>query len=393
MTTSPNEKSAASDGLPTALRADMPVTERCIYLQTGTKGPMSRAVWKTLCDAELLAAREGPAAHSGRQPLLDASEAARGALGRLLNVPTQELCWSLNTSTAMRTVLRSLEPTSDDVLITSDIEHVATRSLCDGLRESQNLSVKMIETAGTDEDFLLRLEETCRSAHSKRKILLLSHVSCIDGRRLPVAQAVKIVRATDGISLIDGAQAVGQLPVDLQTINSDFYVASGHKWLLGPAGVGYIHVREDQLATFNPNWLPKADRENATAARLGETGSVDFAPRAALYTAIENLLEFGIENVASQIAALAVHLRAGLRTLPPVSLLGPDDPFRTTGLIGFTVAGHSADDLQLLVAQLYEEHKIVIKFQPEKTALRVSLAAFNTADDVDSLLRTLTEKI
>ena len=383
MTQSPNHPMLAM------LRATLPVTERCTYLQTGSLGPLSRPVLEALHAAEALAAQEGPAAPDGLLPLVAASEAARAALARLLQVPASELAWALNTSTAMRTVIHSLRLTNVDQLITCDQEHVATRSLYNGLRDALGLPVVVLSTAGQAGDLLARLETALRQPSAGRKVVLLSHVSCIDGRRLPVAEAVALTRQWGGISLLDGAQAVGQFPVDLAQLDADFYIGSGHKWLLGPSGIGYIHVHRDRLPAFNPNWLPDVDRRNATAATLGEAGTTNLAQRAGLQVAVEQMLAIGLETVEAHCAALAQQLRDGLRDLPGVTLLGPNEPAQTTGLIGFTIAGWRAEQCKALVERLYQANRILIKYQPEQTGLRVSLAAFNTAEEVDQLVRQM----
>lgn len=383
MTQSPNHP------ILTELRAALPVTERCTYLQTGSLGPLSRPVLQAVQEAEWLAAQEGPAAPDGLLPLVTASEAGRAALARLLNVPTAELAWALNTSIAMRTVIHSLRLTSADQLITCDQEHVATRSLYNGLRDELGLPVVVLSTAGQSGDLLTRLETALRQPTAGRKLVLLSHVSCIDGRRLPVQEAVALTRQWGGLSLIDGAQAVGQFPVDLTHLAADFYIGSGHKWLLGPSGIGYLHVHRERLAAFNPNWLPDADRCTPTAATLGEAGTTNLAQRAGLRVAVEQMLAIGLATVEAHCAALAQQLRTGLQQLPLVTLLGPVDPQQTTGLVGFTVHGWSADQCKALVERLYQERRLLIKYQPEQTGLRVSLAAFNTAEEVALLLQAL----
>lgn len=384
MTQSPNHRMLME------LRATLPVTERCTYLQTGSLGPLSRPVLQAMQAAEWLAAQEGPAAPAGLTPLVSASEGARAALAQLLNVPASELAWALNTSTAMRTVVHSLHLTGADQLITCDQEHVATRSLYNGLRDELGLRVIVLSTAGQPEDLLARLEMALRQPSNGRKLVLLSHVSCIDGRRLPVAEAVALTRRWGGISLIDGAQAVGQFPVDLRQIDADFYIGSGHKWLLGPSGIGYIHVHRDRLASFNPNWLPAGERRNGSAAALGEAGTTNLAQRAGFQVAVEQMLAIGLAAVETHCTGLAQQLHAGLRELPQVTLLGPADSAQTTGLVGFTVQGWDAERCKAYVDQLYREQRILIKYQPEQTGLRVSLAAFNTEEEADLLLAQLT---
>jgi selenocysteine lyase/cysteine desulfurase len=223
--------------------------------------------------------------------------------------------------------------------------------------------------------------------------LLLSHVSCIDGRVLPVTEAVAHTRRAGGISLIDGAQALGQIPVDVRKIDADYYIGSCHKWLLGPSGLGYIHVRGDRLAAFNPNWTPAADIVRPTAAALGEVGATNLALRAGANVALEQIEAIGMATVAEHCQAIAAALRAGLLCLRGVSLLGPDDPEHTTGLVGFTVAGWNSDDCRALVDRLYREHRILIKHQPEHSGLRVSIAAFNTSDECGQLLAALGQEL
>ncbi len=375
----------------TTLRATLPVTERCIYLQTGTKGPLSRPTLQALHDAELLSAQEGPAAPRAKSPLLQASEAARSALAQLLHTSTRQLCWSLNTSTAMRSVLHSLRPGAADLLVTTDLEHVATRSLCAGLRDACGLRTQILAVGDQDEAFLARLEQALRTAEAPRKIVLLSHVSCIDGRRLPVAAAVACARKWGAISVIDGAQAVGQFSVDLAALDADYYIASGHKWLQGPAGLGFIQVHADRLGDFNPNWLPTADRADATAAALGEAGSVGYAPPAGLRVALEQVLAIGCDAIETHVAHLRQRLCAGLAQLPGFTVHGPREAARTTGLVSFSHAQWDAATHQRLVEDLYLRPRILCKFQPETAGLRVALAAFNTSEEVDALLHALRQ--
>lgn len=374
-------------------RAALPVTKQGIYLQTGSLGPLSRPVLQALVEAEELAAQAGPAAPDGLTPLGQASEAARIALADLLHVPVHELCWSLNTSMAMRTVIHSLRLTSADCLIASDQEHVATRSLYNGLRDELGLRIVIVGTEDGVTGFLEQLEALLQQPCTGRCLLLLSHVSCIDGRILPVREAVALGHRYGAISLIDGAQAVGQFPVDLQQLAADFYIGSGHKWLLGPSGIGYIHIHPNRLAAFNPHWLPLAARQGASAATLGEVGTTNLAQRAALRVALEQFQTIGVATVTAHVRQLAQQLRSGLCQLPGVSLLGPDDPEQQTGLLGFTVTGWSAPVCQQLVERLYRHHQILIKYQPEHQGLRVSLAAFNTEAEVSALLGALAQEL
>ena len=101
----------------------------------------------------------------------------------------------------------------------------------------------------------------------------------------------------------------------------------------------------------------------------------------------------GVTPMAHPLDDMAQRLRAGLAQLPAVSVLGPTDPTQTTGLLGFTVQGWQPGESKALVDQLYRDHRILIKYQPEEQGLRVSLAAFNTLDEVELLVGHLGELI
>ena len=103
------------------------------------------------------------------------------------------------------------------------------------------------------ECFLEALAEHLTPDH---RLVILSHVSCLDGRRLPVAEATRLARSRGVKVLVDGAQAVGQFPVDAGVIDAEFYVGSLHKWLLGPAGLGYLVVNRRQLPDYHPLFMP-----------------------------------------------------------------------------------------------------------------------------------------
>ena len=153
--------------------------------------------------------------------------------------------------------ISSFDWQAGDKLAVTDVEHLSTRSLADGMKQRWGVETTVIASgdgpAYTPDYFLDQLDRHLTPDH---RLLIMSHVANIDGRRLPVAEATQIARARGVKTLIDGAQSVGGFPVNVAEIGADFYSGSVHKWLMGPAGVGFLVIDRQQRTEYNPYFLP-----------------------------------------------------------------------------------------------------------------------------------------
>ena len=239
------------------LRADIALTRACAYFQTGSEGPVADSTQRVLVRAlqdENHAALLGPDAYAA---LAEEAERARGALAALIGVAPEEVAWLSNTASAVRYAVASLPWQPGDRLAISSVEHVSTRTLARGVEQITGRATTVIPAGSGDdyrpERFLAALAEHLTPDH---RLVILSHVSCLDGRRLPVAEAARLAQSRGVKVLVDGAQAVGQFPVDAGAIDAEFYAGSLHKWLLGPAGLGYLAVNRRQLPDYHPLLMP-----------------------------------------------------------------------------------------------------------------------------------------
>lgn len=153
---------------------------------------------------------------------------------------TQRLVLCPNSTLGYRIVLSLLSLERGDVVLCSDQEHPSTWQTLESVR-ARGVTVEAIP-AGSPDEFLTRLEAACRNPRAR--FLTLSHVAHSDGRVYPVQEACRIARQRDLIVAIDGAQAVGQIPVSLRSMDLDFYYFSGHKWCAGPMGSGALVITE-----------------------------------------------------------------------------------------------------------------------------------------------------
>ncbi len=221
--------------------------------------------------------------------------------------------------------------------------------------------------------------------------LVLSLVSCKTGRVLPVAAACRLARAAGAATIVDCAQALGQLPLDVRAFGADAAVFLGHKWLHGPLATGAVWVGD--LARFDPprlGWRSRVSHDLAGQFELEpdatrfETGTVDVAAYVGLRQALA--VHRGLATlVPGRIAALRARLLAALEPLPFTLLGRPDDP---TGIAVVAPRAGAAFDI---VQRMWSEERMVVKHiadpaspgMPE--AIRISFWVLHSDADIDRL--------
>jgi selenocysteine lyase/cysteine desulfurase len=317
------------------------------------------------------------------------AEAARAHLAAFLNVKPEQIGWTSNTSLALRHALDQVDWQPGDVLISTDAEHVGTRAARDGLSARSDVRHAIVPACEGDDAFLSAFAETL-NRESGARMALLSHVSCQDGRRLPIKEAVVLAHKAGVPVAIDAAQSIGQFPVDVTDIGCDWCVSSGHKWLLSPPGLAYVIAKD--VRSFRSRFLLPASidgtSEDPMARRL-EIGIEGWATRAGLDVGLTLLESIGLDHLEAYVSSLSDRLRDGLATLPRYEVVTPRGCGASSGITSFTVAGGDPDATRATVDTLWNRERIFVKYQPERPVIRVSIAAFNTAEEIDRLLAAL----
>jgi L-cysteine/cystine lyase len=248
--------------------------------------------------------------------------------------------------------------------------------------------LRLVE-AGGDADTIV--EAVTAALSSRTRLVILSHVTFTTGAVLPVQAITEAAHRQGALVAVDGAQAVGAIPVDVHALGVDFYAAPGQKWLCGPEGVGALYVRRERLTALAPTFVGFFSIRDVDAMDL--TGNFLPAPDArryeqssvywpALYGMRESLRwldeEVGWPWLFAQTTAITERCRAMLSALPGVTLhtaaaRGP--------LTAFSLAGHEA---QATALQLIEQG-IIIRSIPHYNWLRVATGFFTTDDDLAHL--------
>lgn len=381
------------------LRADIPLARDFIYLNSCTFGPALQSVQQRMSEA-LREENEAIIAIRGSQRGVNyyrRAEEARERVANLMNVAPSDVAWVYNTTTATRLAVMSFNWQAGDKLAVTDVEHLSTHSVARGLAQHAGVDVTTIPTGDgpsyTPDRFLEQLDQSLKSDH---RLLVMSHVSNIDGRRLPVAEAVRLAQSRGVKTLVDGAQSLGVFPVDVQAIGADFYSASVHKWLMGPPGIGFLVISPAAREWYNPHFVPTPvdetgaiDTSQVTAATFSELGTPNYALRLGAGHCIEIAEQIGLAAIEERMRTLTAYLRDGLRYVPGVRIASPMAWENSSSVTTIQLDEGTPERCHRLIARLLDEYRIVVKFRREICGVRIGVAAFNTVEEIDRLLEGL----
>jgi cysteine desulfurase/selenocysteine lyase len=364
---------------PETLRAECPAYESCCYLNTGASGPSPERVVEAMAGFERHHQYRAPCEEGPYTAAFDALADVRERVASLLGADAEQIALTRNTVEGITHVAGAIDWDPGDVVVRTDLEHPAGELPWQHLRDREGIELREWPTEQGRLDL-----DVMPEVLADARLVCLSSLAWNYGTRLPVAEVVERAHEAGALVLVDAVQSVGQMPVDVTAWGADFVAASGHKWLLGPWGAGFLYVADptayepqrigyfsvemnggDSAYEFRPN------------ARRFELGTTAVAAYVGLEAAIETMQSVGIQNVESRIDRLTDRLADGLGD----RLVTPADA--RSGLVVF-----DADDPEALVDRLAEQD-IQIRTLSEPHACRASVHAVNTAADVDRLLEAL----
>ncbi len=397
-----SEQGGADGCLFSQLRADIPLASQFNYLNSCTFGPVLRSVQRCMAEA-LREENEEIIAIRGKEAgvrFYERAEKARQSVADLLGVSAANVAWVYNTTTASRLAIMSVDWQAGDRLAVTDVEHLSTHRAARGLAQGRGVEVTVVPTAEPHEGiyrgpsyFLEQLDQMLTPAH---RLLVISHVSNIDGRRLPVMEATRLARSRGVKTLVDGAQSVGIFGVNAKEIGAEFFSGSVHKWLMGPPGIGFLVVSDEGKKDYNPFGHPlptgaggRPDGSLMAAGALSELGTQNYALRIGAGACVETAQRTGLEKIEEQCRSLTERLRAGLCNVPGIRVASPAKWEHSSSVTTVQLKDGTPDRCLKLVERLLEEYRIVVKYRPEICGVRIGVAAFNTAAEIEQLLTAL----
>ncbi|MND73345.1 putative cysteine desulfurase [compost metagenome] len=269
----------------------------------------------------------------------------RERLARLLNSSTTaDIALVKNTSEALSFVAFGLDWATGDQVVISDQEFPSNRVVWEALKR---FGVEVLQVSLDVPDPEGALLAACGP---RTRLMSISAVQYASGLRLDLQRLGHGCRQSGVLFCVDAIQQLGALPFDVQAIDCAFAMADGHKWMLGPEGLGVFYCRSDlreQLKLHEYGWhmlehpgdYERADWEPSRTARRFECGSPNMLGAMALEASLSLLEEVGMEQVALALGERVQWLQDGLARIPGVQLLSPLDPVRRAGILNFRLDG------------------------------------------------------
>jgi cysteine desulfurase/selenocysteine lyase len=331
----------------------------------------------------------------------DEFEAARAKVANFINADSREIIWTRNATEAINLVgyswgLTNIKP--GDVILTTQIEHHSNLVPWQLLAERTGATLRFIPVDGSG---TLVLDDLTSLLHGV-KLLALSHVSNTLGTINPLEYIIPKARAVGATILVDGAQGIPHMAVDVRALDVDFYAFSGHK-MLGPTGIGVLYGRRALLEAMPPflaggDMIHKVEYEHSTYNDLPwkfEAGTSNIADAIGLGVAVDYLSNLGMDFVRAHEQELFTYALGRLQPLVArgLDIYGPKDPNLVSGVISFNFADIHAHDLASILdiegicvrAGHHCTMPLMAKMGWPATA-RASFYIYNTRADIDALV-------
>ena len=254
-----------------------------------------------------------------------------------------------------------------------------------------------------EQDGRITDEAIDKTITEKTRLVAVGEVSNVTGRRNPVEKIIEKAHSVGAVTVVDGAQSTPHMAVDVQAMNTDFFVFSGHK-LLGPMGIGVLYGKRELLEAMPPfltggEMIQTVSREGAVWAELPhkfEAGTVNAADAVGLHAAIDYITGLGFDAITEREDALTAYAMEGMKKIPHLHLIGSEDPAEHNGILNFVIDGVHPHDISAIldadgidVRAGHHCAQPLLNHLGFRSTTRASLMFYNTEEEVRRLLGSL----
>lgn len=333
-------------------------------------------------------------------------EQSREKIANFINVRPEEIVFTRNTTESINLIAHSWARSNlkkDDGIVITELEHhsniVPWQILC------QEIGTRL-EYVGIDENGFLDLEHMIELISSKKvKLVSLSHMSNVLGTIVPIEGIIKVAHEHGIPVIVDGAQSVPHMPVNVKNMDCDFLVFSAHK-MLGPTGVGVLYAKKEFLEKMRPfmgggDMIKEVFKFHTNYNEVPykfEAGTPNIADVVGFGAAIDYLEKIGMENIRRHEISLTDYALESILALKYVTVYGPRDPKYRGGVISFNIADIHPHDL----ATIMNDHGIAIRSGHHCAQVlmqrldvpatsRASFYIYNTKEEIDKFVNAIKE--
>jgi selenocysteine lyase/cysteine desulfurase len=357
-----------------------------IYFQTGSLGPTPRqvmersiAAWKEL---ELSPVVYGYGVHE------HAMDDVRAKAASFIGCKTEELVLTRSTTEGMNWIAQGLTFAAGDRVLTTDQEHPGGRVCWDYVARRYGVVLDVVPIPPGQNDAGAIVDAFVRRLTPRTRVLSFAHLLSSTGLRMPVAELSALARSRGCIAVVDGAQAVGGIAVNVKALGCHAYATSGHKWMLGPPGTGLLYLSEELGKTIDPISL-----QSGRAAYSDSSGVTSIPSVLGLGAAMDYVSAIGIGKVEAHNLALRNRLHAALASVPKLRVVSAPPGGLASPLLTYMLP--DAIESGAFRTLMLDKHKIELKVVPKvwMNGNRVSTHLFNTEQQVDTLVATLRAEL
>ncbi|EKB5973059.1 cysteine desulfurase [Listeria monocytogenes] len=331
----------------------------------------------------------------------DAYESARGKVAKFIHArEVAEIIFTRGTTSAINLVVDSYAEANieaGDEIVISYLEHHSNLIPWQQLAKRKGAVLKYIEL---EEDGTISVEQAKKMIGEKTKIVALAHVSNVLGTITPIKEIAAIAHQFGAVILVDGAQAVPHMEVNVVDLDADFYAFSGHK-MMAPTGIGALYGKRELLDAMEPTefggeMIDFVELYDSTWKELPwkfEAGTPIIGGAIALGAAIDYLAEVGLANIHAHEQTLASYAIEEMSKIEGITIYGPKDASKRCGLVTFNIEGAHPHD----IATILDEDGIAIraghhcaqplmKWLDVSSTARASFYIYNTKEEIDALI-------
>ena len=388
------------------IRNDFPILSRTVYgkplvyLDNGATTQKPRCVVDAMVDEYYsVNANVHRGVHFLSQQATNLHEVSRETVRKFINAgKTSEVVFTRGTTESINLVASSFvdsQMQDGDEVIVSVMEHHS--NIVSWQLQAARKGIKLRVIPMNDRGELL-LDEYEKLFSTRTKLVSVAHVSNVLGTINPVKKIIEIAHAYQVPVLIDGAQGVPHMKVDVQDLDADFYVFSGHK-IYGPTGVGVLYGKEDWLDRLPPyqgggEMIQNVTFEKTTFNELPfkfEAGTPDYVGTTALATALDYVSEIGMDNIAAYEHELTVYAMERLKEIPGMRIFGEAE--QKGGVISFLVGnihhfdmGTLLDRLGIAVRTGHHCAEPLMRRLGIEGTVRATFGIYTTKEEIDALV-------
>ena len=334
----------------------------------------------------------------------DRYEDAREAVRKFIHAKeSAEIIFTRNTTESLNLIAYSYGLSNlreGDEIVVSITEHHSNILPWQMVARSTGAKLVYLEC---EQDGRITDEAIEKTITEKTRLVAVGEVSNVTGRRNPVEKIIEQAHSVGAVTVVDGAQSTPHMAVDVQAMNTDFFVFSGHK-LLGPMGIGVLYGKRELLEAMPPfltggEMIQTVSREGAVWAELPhkfEAGTVNAADAVGLHAAIDYITGLGFDAITEREDALTAYAMEGMKKIPHLHLIGSEDPAEHNGILNFVIDGVHPHDISAIldadgidVRAGHHCAQPLLNHLGFRSTTRASLMFYNTEEEVRRLLGSL----